>query len=82
MFIHNNSSLTYEVAHIKQVQVQPFINGRPFKNDRAFTSTRKALPASVYKYPGVYKRSANMTGSLYILFHNIRYFLLIIPDFL
>ena len=35
---------------------------RPFKNDRAFLSTRSALLASVYKHPGMYKRSANMTG--------------------
>ena len=45
-----------------QVRVQPFINGCPFKNDRAFISTRSALPVSVYKHPGVYKLSANMTG--------------------
>ena len=31
----------------EQVRVQPFLNGRPFKND-------SALPASVFKHPGVY----------------------------
>ena len=46
---------------IKQVRDQPYLNGRPFKNDRAFISTRSALPASVYKHPGVYKRSASLT---------------------
>ena len=63
-----------------QVRVQPFLNGRQFKNYRAFISTRNTLPASVYKHPGIYKRSTNMTGQLYILFHKISYFLLIIPD--
>ena len=63
-----------------QVRVQPFLNGRPFKNHRAFISTRNALPASVYKHPGIYKRSANMPVQLYILVHIIRYFLLIILD--
>ena len=33
----------------------------PFKNHRAFINTRNTLPASVYKHPGIYKRSANMT---------------------
>ena len=41
-----------------QVRVQPFINGRPFQNDRAFLSTHSTLPASFYKHPGVFKRSA------------------------
>ena len=45
-----------------QVRVQPFINGRPFRNDRAFITNRSALPASVNKHRGVYKRSAYMTG--------------------
>ena len=47
---------------VKQVRVQPFKNGRPFKNDRAAKSTRSVFPASVYKHPGVYKRSAKITG--------------------
>ena len=38
-----------------QVQVQPFLNGRPFKSHRAFISTRNALLASVYKHTGVYQ---------------------------
>ena len=43
---------------------QPFLNGRPFKNHHVFISTRNALPASVYKHPGVYKRSASFTRIL------------------
>ena len=30
-----------------QVQVKPFLNGRPFKNNCAFISTRSVLPVSV-----------------------------------
>ena len=45
-----------------QVRVQLFLNGRPFKNHCVFISTRNALPASVYKNLGIYKRLVNMTG--------------------
>ena len=37
-----------------QVQVQPFLNGRPFKSHRAFISTRNALQAPD-KHTGVYQ---------------------------
>ena len=50
------------ISPSKQVRVQPFFNDCPFKNHHAFISTRNALPASVYKHPGIYKRLANMTG--------------------
>ena len=59
---------------LSQVRAHPLSNGRPFKNHRAFISTRNALPASVYKHPGIYKWSANMTGQLYILFHKTAIF--------
>ena len=46
----------------KQVRGQPFLNGRLFKNHCVFISTCNALPVSVYKHPGIYKQSVNMTG--------------------
>ena len=51
--VFNNVHFGY-VTVINQVRVQPFLNGHPFKIDRAFISTRSALPASVFKHLGVY----------------------------
>ena len=61
-FVHMCRIVPKGLRKHNQVQVQPFINGRPLKNDRACISTSSTLPASVYKHPGIYKRSANMTG--------------------
>ena len=69
--VYRRHILTY-----KQVRVQPCIDGHPFISNRSVG----LFPVSVSKHPGVYKRLANMTGYLYILFHNIRYVLLIRPD--
>ena len=51
----------YGSEKVTQLRIKPFIHGRPFKNNRAFISTRSALSVSVYKHPGVYKRSALFT---------------------
>ena len=56
------SKYTPTAGHCYQVRVQPFLNGRPFKNQHVFIDTRKTLPASAYKHQGLYKRSAIMTG--------------------
>ena len=47
---------------LKHIRIEPFLNSRPFINDPGFISTRSAIPASVQKHPGDYKRSDNMAG--------------------
>ena len=54
--------LNPQTIYLEQVQVQLFVNGRPFISDRAFISTCSALPASIYKLPSVYKRATNIAG--------------------
>ena len=60
--------LGFQVDHVDQVQMHGSSKAGThggIQIQRALISTRNALLASVYKHPGIYKRSANMNCTFY-----------------